>query len=165
LVLPYEEYIETKEGVDPISTILIGFLLYLLPSPNIILIDSDNFFSLTKEIPITTFYSSGYSNPSGNISLEYTHIYESSLNNYLRLGYKHFIPIDVFEYISPGFTGVTNFNGFNGVSAEVSLGLFKIYDVFTFYTRYRYNVRPDDTDLHFQEVGIGLYSHFFTIDF
>ncbi len=163
LVLPYDEFIETKEGDNPISTILFGVFLYLLPSPNMLLTENDNYFSLTKELPIVTFYSSGYNYPSGNISLEYTHIYESSINNFFRLGYKHFIPIDVFEYISPGLTGFTNFNGFNGIGGEVSLGLFKFYDVFTVYSQYRYNVKPSETNQYFHEISIGLYSHFFTI--
>jgi len=164
VVLPYEEFVETKKGSDPVSTILFGVFLYLLPSPNLILHDSDNFFSLTKEFPLITFYSSGYTNPSGNISIEYTHVYDSGIDNYLRFGYKHFIPIGGIEYISPGITGFTNFNGFNGFGGEVSLGLFNIYDVFTLYTRYRYNFKPDESGLYFHEISIGLYSHFFTID-
>ena len=72
IVLPYEEFIETKEGENPISSILMGIFLYILPSPNLLITDDDNYFSLTKEFPIITFYSSGYTNPSGNISIEYT---------------------------------------------------------------------------------------------
>jgi hypothetical protein len=165
IVLPYEEFIETKEGENPISTILIGLTLYLLPSPNLFIVDKENYFSLTKELPLITFYSSGYNYPQGNISLEYTHIYNDGINNYLRLGYKHFIPIRVIEYISPGLTGFTNFNGFSGIGAEISIGLFNFYDVFTVYSRYRYNLNPSETDQYFQEVSIGLYSNFFTIDY
>ena len=164
LVLPYEEFIETKEGAEPISTILLGVFLYLVPSPNLILVEEENYFSLTKELPIVTFYSSGYNYPSGNISLEYTHVYENNIKNYLRLGYKHFFPINFFEYISPGVTAFTNFNGFDGVSAEISVGLFNIYDVFTVYSRYRYNTSVENTKQNFHEINIGLYSHFFTID-
>lgn len=164
LILPYEEFIETKEGDDPISTILFGMLLYILPSPNMLIIESENYFSLSKELPIITFYSSGYNYPSASISLEYTHIYESDIYNYLRVGYKHFIPIDVIEYVSPGLTGFTNFNGNNGLGLETSIGLFKVYDIFTFYSRYRYNISLDETKINFHEISIGLYSHFFTID-
>jgi hypothetical protein len=164
LVLPYDEFIETKEGENPVSTILLGMFFYLLPSPNVLMTENDNYFSLTKELPIVTFYSSGYNYPSGNISLEYTHVYENSISNFFRLGYKHFIPIDVFEYVSPGLTGFTDFNGFNGIGAEVSLGLFKFYDVFTVFSKYRYNINPSETNQYFHEISIGLYSHFFTID-
>jgi len=164
LILPYEEFIETKEGGNPVSTILFGMLLYLIPSPNMILTNNDNYFSLTKEFPIITFYSSGYNYPSGNISLEYTHIYESTSNNILRLGYKYTIPIRLIDYITPGVTGFTDFCGFNGIGAEVSFGLFKVYDIFTVYTRYRYNFKPSNANQFFHEISIGLFSHFFTID-
>ena len=164
IVLPYEEFIETKEGEDPISTILLGFLLYLVPSPNMLITENDNYFSLTKEFPLITFYSSGYTNPSGSITIEYTHVYEENIDNYLRLGYKQFFPVPVFEYVSPGLTGFTNFNGFNGIGSEFSVGLFNIYEVFTVYSRYRFNFKPDETDLNFHEISIGLYSNFFTID-
>lgn len=163
-VLPYEEFIETKEGTNPVSTILIGMLLYLLPSPNLFIVEDKNYFSLTKEIPIITFYSSGYNYPQGNISIEYTHIYDASINNLLRLGYKKFLPINVLEYISPGITGFTDFRGFNGVGAEISLGLFNVYDVFTVYSRYRFNFQSFNFEHKFHEISIGLYSNFFTID-
>ena len=165
LILPYEKFIETKEGDNPISTILVGMILYFIPSPNFVFVEKENYFSLTKELPIITFYSSGYNYPMGNISLEYTHIYEESINNFLRLGYKHIIPLDYIEYVSPGITGFTDFNGFNGIGGEVSVGLFTIYDVFTLYSRYRYNVKPSQTENYFHEISIGLFSHFFTIDF
>lgn len=165
IILPYEEFIETKEGSNPISTILFGLFLYFMPAPNLAIIENEKYFSITKELPIVTFYSSGFGDPVGNISLEYSRIYNSPLKNILRLGYKHFIPIDVFEYISPGFTGFTGFTGFNGISGEVSLGLFKIYDVFTVYTRYRYNMKPLNTNQDFHEISLGLHSLFFTIDY
>ncbi len=163
LILPYEKFIETKEGNNPITTLLSGLFLYFLPSPNYVVSEYDEYFSLTKEFSLITFYSSGYNYPDGNISLEYTHIY-GDISNYLRIGYKHIIPIDVIEYISPGLTGFTNFDGFNGIGAELSIGIFKLYDVFTVYSRYRYNFKPTQTNQYFHEVSIGLYSNFFTID-
>ena len=117
LILPYDRFIETKEGDNPLTTVLIGMFLYFMPSPNIIFTEYDEYFSLTKEIPLITFYASGYNYPSGTLSIEYTHVYESEINNYLRFGYKYFIPVDYIEYISPGITGFTNFNGYNGASA------------------------------------------------
>ncbi|MCB9247319.1 MAG: hypothetical protein H6613_01615 [Ignavibacteriales bacterium] len=165
IILPYDEFIFTKEGSNPISTVLFGLLLYFIPSPNLVIMEKENYFSLTKEIPIITFYGSGYNYPSGSVSLEYTHIYNNlPVSNLLRLGYKHFIPLKTIEYISPGISGFTNFNGYSGVGAEMSIGLFKIYDVFTVFTRYRYNFQPTETSNDFHEISIGLYSHFFTID-
>lgn len=163
-ILPYDEFIFTKSGSNPVSTILLGLLLYALPSTNLAIIDKENYFSLTKEIPLITFYGSGYNYPSGNIGFEYTHIYKSNIRDLVRLGYKHFIPIKGIEYISPGISGFSNLKGFNGIGAEFSIGLFKVYDVFTVYSKYRYNLKPNDTSQYFHEISVGLYSHFFTID-
>ncbi|PID57295.1 MAG: hypothetical protein CR986_09190 [Ignavibacteriae bacterium] len=165
IVLPYEEFIETKEGTNPIFTILTGMLLYFLPSPNYVFYEGQKIFSLTKEIPVITFYSSGYNYPSGHISLEYSHFYKDNFNNILRFGYKHVIPIQYIEYISPGITAFTNFNGLNGIGLETSIGFFKVFDVFTVYSRYRYNLKPTNSKNHFHEISVGLYSNFFTIDF
>lgn len=165
LTLPYEEFIETKEGAEPISTLLFGMLLYLLPSPNLAIVDNENYFGITKEIPIITFYSSGYNYPSATVTLEYSHIYKINNGDFLRLGYKQIFPIKVFEYISPGITTFTNFNGFNGMAAELTIGLFNVYDVFTVYSRYRYNIKPSNFSDDFHEISVGLFSHFFTIDF
>ncbi len=164
LTLPYEEFIETKEGNNPIATLVKGILLYLLPSPGLAMYNDKEYFSLSKEFSIVTFYSSGYNYPSGSISLEYSHIYNSPLKDFLRIGYKYIIPVKGIEFVSPGLSIFTNFNGFNGVGPELSVGFFKLYSVFTVYTRYRYNVQPTNFTNRFQEFSIGLYSDFFTID-
>ncbi len=164
IVLPYDEFIETKEGNNPVTTLTKGILLYLLPSPNLVILDGKNYFGITKEFSIITFYSSGYNYPSGNISLEYSHVYNAPIKDFLRIGYKHFFTVKGIEFVSTGVSAFTNFKGFNGVSPEITLGLFKFYNVFTFYTRYRYNVKPANTAEQFHEISIGLYSNFFTID-
>ncbi len=165
LTLPYEKFIETKKGSEPISTILFGMFLYLIPSPNLVVIENNSYFGLTKELPIITFYSSGYNYPSANISFEYSHFYNAPISDILRLGYKQIYTLDAIEYVSPGISIFTNFNGFNGAAAEFSIGLFKVYGVFTVYARYRYNVKPNNFNKDFHEISVGLYSHFFTIDF
>lgn len=164
IILPYEEYLETKSGKNPISTILFGLTLYLLPSPDLVIYKGNNYFGITKDLPLITFYSSGYNYPSGNISLEYTHVYNAPLKDFFRLGYKYFIPVSIVEFISPGLSVFTNFNGFNGISPELTLGLFKFYNVFTIYSKYRYNLKPGDNNKYFHEISLGIYSHFFTIN-
>ncbi len=164
VVLPYDEFIETKEGNNPVTTLTKGILLYLLPSPDLIIMDGKNYFGLTKEFSLITFYSSGYNYPSGNISLEYSHVYNAPIKDFLRIGYKHIFTVKEIEFVSTGVSAFTNFNGFNGVSPEITLGLFKFYNIFTVYTRYRYNIKPTNTAEQFHEISVGLYSNFFTID-
>lgn len=164
IILPYDEFIETKEGSNPITTLLLGIGLYLLPSPNLVMYQNQKYFGITKDIPIITFYSSGYSQPSANINLEYSHIYNAPISDILRVGYKQIFYVDYIEFISPGVSTFTNFNGFNGIGTEVSLGLFNFYDAFTVYSKYRFNFQPTNFDNNFHEISLGLYSHFFTID-
>ncbi len=164
IILPYDEFVETKEGSNPITTLLFGIGLWLLPSPNLVVYQDKNYFGITKEIPIITFYSSGYAKPSGNISLEYSHVYNAPIPDFLRVGYKQIYYVDYIEFISPGVSTFTNFNGFNGIGAEVSVGLFKFFDAFTVYSKYRFNFQPTKTENNFHEVSLGLYSHFLTID-
>jgi hypothetical protein len=81
------------------------------------------------------------------------------------LGYKHLIEVPGIEYVSPGVNGFTNLKGFNGISPELSMGLFKIFDTFTVYSRLRYNFQPGRRNSEFSEISIGLYSGFFAIYF
>jgi len=143
---------------------LFGGTVFLVPSPVLVITEEDNYFSLTKEIPILSFRGS-YNYPAGYISVEYSHIFDAPEKNFVRLGYKHFIEIPALEYISPGLNGFTNFQGFNGLSPEVSVGLFKIYNTFTLYTRYRYNFNPGESNTSFHEISLGLYSSFFSFYF
>jgi hypothetical protein len=133
----------------------------MVPAPVYVKAKDKDYFSLTKEIPMFFIRSRGYQYPTGYFSAEYSHIFNAQVKNYFRLGYKHIIEIPWIEYISPGFNGFTNFKGFNGISPEVSLGLFRIANTFTFYTRYRFNAKPSEAGSEFHEFNIGLYSGFF----
>jgi hypothetical protein len=143
---------------------LFGGTVFLLPNPVLVITEDENYFSLTKEIALLTFRGS-YNYPAGYIAAEYSHIFGAPQNNFLRIGYKHIIEIPGIEYISPGLNGFTNFQGFNGISPELSFGLFRIYNTFTVYTRYRFNLIPDNSDVNFHEISLGLYSSFFSFYF
>ncbi len=160
--MPFETTVEG--GSDIFTLCLFGGMIFLVPAPDYVIMNGNSYFSLTKEIPVVFIRSAGVGYPTGYFSLEYSYIFNSPKKNFFRYGYKHLIEIPNLEYISPGINGFTDFLGFNGISAELSLGLFKIADVFTLYTRYRYNLQsgtPDD----FQEITIGLYSGFFALYF
>lgn len=158
--LPYEP--EIKEGSNLLTLCLFGGAVFLLPYPGYVNDGSNNFFSLTKEIPLISFRSKSYRYPAGYLSLEYTHIFETSASNFLRAGYKQIYELPQIEYISPGISLYTNFLGNSGISPEVSVGIFTIVETFTFYTRYRYNIKPGDSNGNFHEINLGLYSAFFS---
>ncbi len=152
-------------GANFLLLCLFGAVDFALPSPVYVKEKTEDYFSLIKEIPLVSFRGSGYRYPIGYFSIEYSHIFNAPVKNFLRLGYKHIISIPGIEYVSPGINGFTNFKGFNGISPELSLGLFRIVNTFTVYARYRFNVKPGEAGSEFHEFSIGLYSSFFSLYF
>lgn len=157
LYLPEEFELKMKEK-SGLTSVCLGGIFFLMPFPVYVNSDGSDFFSLTKEFPIISFYGRGYNYPTGYISLEYSYIFDAENRNYLRFGYKHIFQTDFIKYISPGLNVTTNFKGFNGISPELSFGLFDFYDAFTFYLRYRYNFKPGSNFEDFHEVSIGLFT-------
>ena len=159
------EEMKLEEESNFLLLCLLGGTVFLVPSSVYVVAKDDNYFSLTKEIPLVMIRSGGYNYPFGYFSVEYSHIFEAPVNNLMRLGYKHIFEVSGIEYISTGINGFTNFNGFNGVSPELSIGLFEIANTFTLYTRYRFNFKPGEAGSEFHEISLGLYSGFFTFYF
>ncbi|MEN8192508.1 MAG: hypothetical protein ABFS12_06795 [Bacteroidota bacterium] len=157
LYLPAEYELKMKDQ-SGLMNVCLGGTFFLIPSPVYINSNGNNYFSLTKEFPIISFYGRGYNYPKGYISLEYSYIFKAENRNYLRFGYKRIFQTGFIKYISPGLNFATNFKGFNGISPEVSFGLFEFYDAFTFYLRYRYNFKPGSSFEDFHEVSIGLFT-------
>lgn len=162
VALPGEYKPKVSQAPNLLLMCCLGGIIFGLPSPTYVIMQDKNYFSLTKEIPILSFYKTSYKYPISYISVEYAHIFEAARKNYFRVGYKHIIEVPYLRYVSAGANWFTDFRGFNGVSPEVSLGLFSLYDVFTVYTKYRYNYEPNQTGADFHELSIGLYSGFFT---
>jgi hypothetical protein len=158
--LPFEP--EIKGGSDFIQLCLLGAAIFLLPYPNYAIHNGQGSFSLTKEIPLISFRSSNLNYPAGFLSFEYSYIFDAEAKNYLRAGYKKIYELPHLKYLSPGISLYTNFLGNNGVGLELSAGLFTIEDTFTFYARYRYNIKPGDSSDNFHEMSLGLYSGFFS---
>jgi hypothetical protein len=157
--------IEIKQDNNLLLLCLFGGTVFILPYPVYVYWNGTPYFSFTKEIPLVFLRSGSFSYPMGYFSLEYSFIYHAPVRNFMRLGYKHMIEVPGIEYISPGINGVTNFNGYNGISPELSIGWFKIFNTFTLYSRFRYNFKPGETKNDFTEISIGLYSGFFAIYF
>lgn len=158
--LPFEPKIENESNF--LLLCLFGGVVFAVPNPVFVIDGDQNYFSLTKEIPLITFRSKGFNYPSGYLGIEYSYIFNAENRKYFRFGYKHFFEVKPFEYISPGMNFTTNFDGYNGISPEFSIGLFEIENTFTIYTRYRYNLKPGSSSKVFHEFSIGLYSSFFS---
>jgi hypothetical protein len=159
--LPYESKVEG--GSDFLTLCLFGGVVFGIPSPVYVQMNGESYFSLAKEIPVIFLRSGGLGYPMGYFSAEYAHIFNAPVRNFLRIGYKHIIQIPALEYVAPGINGFTNFKGYNGISPEVSIGLYKFFNVFTLYTRYRFNAKPGEAGSEFHEISLGLYSGFFAI--
>lgn len=162
--LPITEGVIANKESNIFTTCLFGTIIFVIPEPSYVFKENFNSFSLKKEIPLFSFYSGGYNYPMGYFNIEYRHITKNSFNSF-GIGYKHLIQIPYIEYISFGATGFTNFKGKNGVAPEFSIGLFKLYDNFTLNLKYRYNIKFNEKDFNFNEISIGLYSNFFSINF
>lgn len=141
-----------------------GGVIFGLPSPTYVSKNNKNYFSLSKEIPLFSFFTRSYNYPFGYIGIEYSHIFNADKKNFLRTGYKQIIQLNFIKYFSIGINHFTDFKGYNGISPELSFGLFNIQNVFTFYLRYRYNFQPNIGGTDFHEVSFGLYSNFFSIN-
>lgn len=161
--LPYEPNIQ--QGSSIWTLCLFAGSVFLLPMPGYVNADGENYYSITKELPIISFRAKKGNYPNGYIAAEYTHILDAKYKNFARLGYKQIFPIDYIEYISPGLTAYTNFKGQNGIAPEISVGWFTMFNTFTVYTRYRYNIKPDDSNANFHEINLGLYTRFFSLYF
>lgn len=161
--LPYEPNIQ--QGSSIWTLCLFAGSVFLLPMPGSVHYESIGYYSLTKELPIISFRAKKGNYPNGYIAAEYTHIFGAKYKNFARLGYKQIIPIDYIEYISPGLTAYTNFKGQNGIAPEISVGWFTMFNTFTVYTRYRYNIKPNDSNANFHEINLGLYTRFFSLYF
>jgi hypothetical protein len=165
VTLPYKEDLISGNGPGFFKVFCFGGIIFGLPSPTYVSLRGEDYLAITKEIPLFSFYSGGYNYPVGYISAEYEHIFNAYKKNFIRAGYKHIFQIPGLEYISPGLSWFSDFNGYNGLSPEMSIGFMRIYNVFTLYAKYRYNFKPNESSSDFHEFSVGLYSNFFSINF
>ncbi len=170
--IPSGSILKPKEQPSILTVCCFGGIIFGLPSPTYVSKGGKGYFSLTKEIPIFSFYSTGYNYPFGYIGVEYSYVFSRSnefskgkRQHFIRFGYKQMFQIPKLEYISAGINYFSDLNGFNGLSPEVSVGIVRIYNVFTLFIRYRYNFQPGRSGTDFHEAAVGLYSNFFSINF
>ncbi len=161
--LPQTLITTTTTNSNIFTTCLFGSIIFLIPEPTYVYMPNFNSFSFKKEIPLLTYHLGGYNYPTGYFNVEYRHITKNHFNTF-GIGYKHIVLMPVIEYISVGVTGFTNFKSKNGLIPEISLGLFKLYDNFTFNVKYRYNIKPNEKEFNFNEISVGLFSNFFSLN-
>ncbi|AFH49844.1 Hypothetical protein IALB_2139 [Ignavibacterium album JCM 16511] len=159
--LPYEPVI--TGGSSLLTLCLFGGFVFLLPTPNYVIQNNQSYFSLTKEIPFLSFRSKSFRYPASYFAIELTYIFKTEDKKFFRMSYKRLFELPVIEYVAPGIGGYTNFAGNNGIAPEFTVGLFRLFDTFTIFTRYRYNFQPSGNKSHFHEINLGLYSGFFSI--
>jgi len=160
---PQELTISEEHNIG-IFSICLGGIVFAIPSPAYLWSNNEHHWSISKEIPLFSFYSVGYNYPWGYFGVEYSYVFNSDHKHFLRTGYKQIIKVPEIKYISPGLNYFTDFTGYNGLSAELSIGLFQIQNVFTFYTRYRYNFQLQNNGTAFHEISFGLFSNFFSLN-
>jgi len=163
-ILSDESLLVKNKDLNLFNVCCIGGVIFGLPSPGLLIYNNENYLTLSKEIPLFSFYSGGYNYPSSYIGLEYKYIPKFEAKHQLALGYKKIYQVPVIEYISPGGNYFTNFLGNYGISLELSIGFFKFYNTFTVFARYRYSQCIGDEKSHFHEISLGLYSSFFTLN-
>jgi len=162
--LPQETIIKEVNDFN-YTQMCIGGLVFAIPTLEYAFIDGKEYLGLSKEIPLYNFYGKGYNYPQGFISLEFSHYLKAARINFLRFGYKHIFQLSQIKYVSPGVSFFGDFKGYNGISVETSLGLFQIKNMFTLFTRYRYNFQLKNGGKDFYEFSIGLYANFFSLNF
>ncbi len=162
----YEFLLPTNYVIEGGSNLLtLGLFVvtnFAVPAVSYVNVHGTDYFAVNKEIPILSFRSESFKYPFGYFAFEYSHIFNADRSNYLRLGYKQIIEVPAIEYVSPGINVFTNFDGYNGISPEISIGWLKLLDTFTIYSRYRFNYQPNRPGNEFNEISIGLYSSFFS---
>ncbi|MFA3782993.1 hypothetical protein ABRY23_08025 [Melioribacteraceae bacterium 4301-Me] len=163
--IPSSSILKSKDQPSIFTVCCFGGVIFGLPSPTYLFENGKGYLSLTKEIPLFSFYSVGYNYPVGYISAEYAYVFNYERKNFVRLGYKQIFQVPKIQYISFGINYFSDLTGYNGVSPEFSLGLLRIYNVFTLFLRYRHNFYFKDKANNFHEFTVGLYSNFFSINF
>ena len=168
--LPKEIILSPEQDVS-LMRVCLGGIVFAIPSISFVWDKNEKYWSLSKELPLLSFFSGGYNYPADYIGVEYSYIFHAQTKNIFRVGYKHLIQIPDLSYFSPGINYFTDFKGYSGLSSELSLGLFQLQNVFTFYVRYRYNFSfqhntgvPFNGLTDFHEISLGLFSNFFSFN-
>lgn len=142
---------------------LFGAAMYAIPTIDYNFYKGKSTWGLSKELPIVSFYNRGYNFPTHYIAVEYSYVNDVMNRNLGRLGWKYIYDLSVGEFLILGINGVTDFKGYNGISPDISWGLYSFNDVYTLYARYRYSTNFSATARDCHTISLGLCTWFFSV--
>ncbi len=148
-------------------TCCVGGSFWLLPSVGISYIEGKANFSLNKDIPLLNLSSkSVFKNyPYSFFYAGYNHTIKGVVQNIFRYGYRQLFEMkDIFNYISIGFSGFTNFRGVNGISPEFSVSFLKILSTFDLYFLYRFDKELINGNYNSHQIQLGLFTSSFSLN-
>ena len=164
--LPNDKELIGENTGGSFFNICLGGTMLLIPSVSFFPDGDGSFkYSLSKELPFISFSNIGAKYPHGYVAFEYSYVFGDNPKNIFRLNYKHIFPLGFIEYFSPGISFFTDFKGNSGLAPSISVGLFRVKDDMSFYLEHRYNLSTDGVWGNFNEIQLGFYAPFFTINY
>lgn len=164
--LPDDASLLQSEGSGSFFNLCIGGISLLVPSVGVYFTSIDSLkFSLSKEIPFLTFNNIGAKYPSGYLALSYSYVFKNSSKNFVGISYKKIFEFNLLEYVALGGGIYTDFKGAYGFSPDVELGLFRIFDDYTLFLQYKFNLNISDYGGNANQIYLGLYAPFFSFNY
>jgi len=164
--LPEAQFKNIPQEKNILPIVYLGVLTFFTPMPGILNGNGINkIVTLNKELPIIAFGGSEGKYPFLFLSFEYSYLLNKNLKNLGSIGLNYLIPIKYLEYISTGIALTTDFNNNLGISPDLALGLFNVYNAFTVYVKYKFDYFKAKSIPYYHEIKLGLYAKFFSINF
>ncbi len=161
-----EQLKEINEGENILPLVYLGALTFLAPMPGIVKSNGvDNVVTLNKELPLISLGGSNRKYPLAVLSFEYSYLLNRNLKNLGSVGISFMQQIKYFEYFALGIALTSDFSNNYGVSPSIALGLFNVYNAFTVFIKYKYDYFKAGSINNYNEVKLGLYAKFFSINF
>jgi hypothetical protein len=164
--LPDDKSLLQAEGGGSVFNICLGGISLLFPSVGVYFTSTNSLkFSLSKEIPFLMFNNIGAKYPSGYLALSYSYVFNNDSKNFLGVFYKKIFETNLIEYIALGGGIYTDFKGAYGFSPELEFGLFRIYNDYTLFLQYKFNLNISDYSKKANQIYLGLYAPFFSLNY
>ncbi|NUN07632.1 MAG: hypothetical protein HUU54_00475 [Ignavibacteriaceae bacterium] len=160
--LPRREIVQLAQESGALTGCLIGGMVYMIPGVVHYYEAGESYFGIDKELPVISYFRGGYNYPVGYLALEYIHLPKAVTKNFVSITANGILEFKPVEYLSAGIGYTTDFRKSNSLTLDVSVGLFRVLNVFTFYVENRFGYYPSAKSGYSQQ-SIGLFSSFFSI--